>query len=69
MMIIDKIEEKLNLHSTMVLLKLRVLYTPSALSLLSTFHYGSIKIHFGKKCVIRGLKSTFHYGSIKIKLQ
>ena len=58
--------EQINLHSTMVLLKLT---GETALSLTlakSTFHYGSIKIYTPINLVIFLSLSTFHYGSIKI---
>ena len=61
-----KIQQINHLHSTMVLLKLviSIVYSPN--KLVSTFHYGSIKIAAHVLIVAPSGKSTFHYGSIKM---
>ena len=35
-------------------------------AIISTFHYGSIKISFYDNIIHKIKKSTFHYGSIKM---
>ena len=56
----------INLHSTMVLLKLKEVSQKINVLSISTFHYGSIKIKNKTGTWISLLPSTFHYGSIKI---
>ena len=55
-----------HLHSTMVLLKWTNNTNIVTGTIISTFHYGSIKIEILNiyECGLR--ESTFHYGSIKI---
>ena len=53
----------------MVLLKLSLALGVTPNDLLSTFHYGSIKIDLEKLCYHAKFLSTFHYGSIKINIQ
>ena len=57
----------MSLNSTMVRLKQLKKGFYYGYSLLSQFHYGSIKTNLFQKGFFKGMQSQFHYGSIKTK--